>query len=282
MPYIIVTGLSGGGKSTALRTLEDAGFFINDNLPPELWLPMSKLAADRQMAVSTDARTRDFLTNWREHYDRLKAERDDVRVVFLEAEPHILLGRYNLSRREHPLGEGNTLMVDFAREKELLAPLRAVADFTIDTTALSAAQLSERLLRLLDVEHPFCLRLVSFGFKHTPPSDADLVIDVRSMPNPFYDIRLRPHNGLNEEVAHYVFADVASQCFYAQLRDFVKLNAERAAASGRKGYTVAVGCTGGQHRSVAVAAKLAQDLPELTRLVHHRDMSPGPGEMPHS
>lgn len=277
MPFVIVSGLSGSGKSTALRTLEDAGFFITDNLPPELWGAMHDLAEARgleRVAVSTDARTRDFLGALEDSYVRLSRRREDLRVLFLEAASEVLLRRYNLTRREHPLGE--TLMLDFARERELLSPLRAIADTVIDTTSFTAAELSERVLRTLRLEQDFTLRLLSFGFKHAPPRDADLVIDVRSLPNPHYVPELKPRTGLDAEVAEYVFQDAPSEAFYSEVRGFVRTAAERARVSGRHGYTVAVGCTGGQHRSVAVAARLAGDLLDLgAQVTDHRDMRPG-------
>ena len=257
-----------------LRTLEDAGFFITDNLPPELWGAMDDLVRARglrRVAVSTDARTRDFLAALEPSYVRLSRRREDLHVLFLEADAQVLLKRYNLSRREHPLGD--TLMVDFAKERELLAPLRAMADTVIDTTSLTAKELSERVLKMFRLEHDFTLRILSFGFKHAPPRDADLVVDVRSLPNPYYDPVLREKSGLQSDVAAYVFRDAASETFYAEVRDFVRMSAERAKSTGRHGYTVAVGCTGGQHRSVAVAARLASDLIDLNvDVIDHRDI----------
>ncbi|MCP2013878.1 UPF0042 nucleotide-binding protein [Deinococcus sp. HSC-46F16] len=275
--FVIVSGLSGSGKSTALRTLEDAGFYVTDNLPPELWGAMHDLATARgleRVAVSTDARTRDFLSALEDSYVRLSRRREDLRVLFLEATSEVLLRRYNLSRREHPLGEN--LMLDFQRERDLLAPLRAIADTVIDTTNLTPAQLAERVLRACRLEQDFDLRLLSFGFKHTPPRDADLVVDVRSLPNPHYVPELRPRTGLEADVAGYVFQDAESERFYEEVRDFVRASAERARAARRHGYTVAIGCTGGQHRSVAVAARLAQDLADLgAQVADHRDMRVG-------
>lgn len=274
MPFIVVSGLSGSGKSTVLRALEDAGFFITDNLPPELWGSMHDLATARgleRVAVSTDARTRDFLAALEDSYVRLSRRREDLRVLFLEADAEVLLRRYNLTRREHPLGD--TLMVDFARERELLSPLRSIADTVIDTTNLTARELADRVLHTFRLEHDFHLRLMSFGFKHAPPRDADLVVDVRTLPNPYYDPALRPRTGLDRDVADYVFRDPESEVFYEEVREFVRTSAERARKSGRHGYTVAVGCTGGQHRSVAVAARLTRDLGDLNALLtDHRDM----------
>lgn len=274
MPFIVVSGLSGSGKSTVLRTLEDAGFFTTDNLPPELWGAMHDLATARgltRVAVSTDARTRDFLGALESSYERLSRRREDLRVLFLEATADVLLQRYNLTRREHPLGD--TLLVDFARERALLAPLRSIADSVIDTTDLSAKALGERVLRLYRLEHDFHLRLMSFGFKHAPPRDVDMVVDVRSLPNPYYDPALRPRTGLEQDVAGYVFQDADAEQFYAELRAFVRTAAERARGGGRHGYTVGVGCTGGQHRSVAVVDRLARDLADLNvDVTDHRDM----------
>ncbi|GGO27788.1 RNase adapter RapZ [Deinococcus humi] len=274
MPFIVVSGLSGSGKSTVLRTLEDAGFFTTDNLPPELWGAMHDLATARgleRVAISTDARTRDFLGALESSHERLTRRREDLRVLFLEATADVLLRRYNLTRREHPLGD--TLLVDFARERELLAPLRSIADTVIDTTDLSASELSERVLKLYRLERDFHLRLVSFGFKHSPPRDADMVLDVRSLPNPYYDPALRPRTGLEKDVADYVFQNEDAERFYAGLREFIRNAAERAQASGRHGYTVGIGCTGGQHRSVAVTERLAADLKDLNVEVgDHRDM----------
>ncbi|WP_155298033.1 RNase adapter RapZ [Deinococcus kurensis] len=274
MPFVVVSGLSGSGKSTALRTLEDAGFFITDNLPPELWGAMHDLVQARgltRVAISADARTRDFLSALDDSYLRLSRRREDLRVLFLEANDDVLLQRYNFTRREHPLGEN--LMFDFARERELLSPLRAIADTVIDTTALSAKELAAQILRVFRLEHDFHLRLMSFGFKYAPPRDADLVLDVRSLPNPYYDPALRPKTGLQPDVAAYALQGESSEQFYADLRDFVRVAAERARSSGRHGYTVAIGCTGGQHRSVAVAARLAHDLADLNvDIMDHRDM----------
>ncbi|MBB5374811.1 UPF0042 nucleotide-binding protein [Deinococcus metalli] len=274
MPFVVVSGLSGSGKSTVLRALEDAGFFTTDNLPPELWGTLHDLARARglrRIAVTTDARTREFLSALEDSYARLSRREENLRVLYLEAEAEVLIKRFNFTRREHPLGD--TLLVDVARERDLLAPLRALADTVIDTTTLSAKDLQARVLSLLKLDHDFRLRLMSFGFKHAPPRDVDLVLDVRTLPNPYYDPELRPKTGLDPAVAAYAFEGEESEAFYASLRDFVRTAAERARAAGRHGYSVGIGCTGGQHRSVAVAARLTQDLADLNpQVTDHRDM----------
>lgn len=275
MYYVVVSGLSGSGKSTALRALEDAGFFVTDNLPPELWGALYDLAAARGLAcvaVSSDSRTRDFLAALDPSWERLR-RRDGTRTLFLEASDETLLRRYNLTRRNHPLALGEpSLTVDFARERTLLAPFRALADTVIDTTDLSAAALSARVVALYGGQTGFDLRLMSFGFKYAPPRDADLVLDVRSLPNPHYDSVLKPHTGLEPEVAAYVFAG-EGEAFYGRLAAYVRDNAERARDSGRRSYNVAIGCTGGQHRSVAVSERLARELGDLgAHVVDHRDL----------
>ncbi|WP_309573516.1 RNase adapter RapZ [Deinococcus sp.] len=274
MPFVVVSGLSGSGKSTVLRTLEDAGFFTTDNLPPELWGTLHDLARARglhRIAVTTDARTREFLSALEDSYTRLARREEQLHILFLEADAGVLIKRFNFTRREHPLGD--TLLVDFARERELLSPMRAMADTVIDTTNLSAKELSERALALLKLDHDFRLRLMSFGFKHSPPRDVDLVLDVRTLPNPYYDPELRPKTGLDPAVAAYAFQGEDSEAFYAELRHFVRTAAERARTSGRHGYTVGIGCTGGQHRSVAVADRLVRDLTDLNpQVTDHRDM----------
>ncbi|MDO4264301.1 MAG: RNase adapter RapZ [Deinococcus sp.] len=274
MPFVIVSGLSGSGKSSLLRTLEDSGYLITDNLPPALWLHIYELAQAQDIqnvAVSADARTRAFLHDLDRSFTGLLSRSPDVRMIFLEAADEVLLKRYNLSRREHPLGEN--LLLDFARERDLLAPLRALADTVIDTTELTVPELSQRMTGLLKTDRRFELRLMSFGFKHAPPRDVDLVLDVRSLPNPYYEPDLRPLTGLDRRVAEHVFATEDAEAFYQQVKDFVVVAAERAARSGRHGYSVGVGCTGGQHRSVAVTERLTRELTGLNAaLILHRDM----------
>lgn len=275
MNFVVVSGLSGAGKNTALHALEDAGFFTVDNLPPQLWNALYDLALSRglrRVAVCSDARTRDFLTDSPPSWDALR-RRGGVRALFLEASDEVLLRRYNLTRRAHPLGE-SSLMVDVQRERDLLGVLRERADNVIDTTELSARDLTERVLQLLSLEAQFDLQLQSFGFKHAPPRDADLVLDVRGLPNPYYEDTLRAHSGLEPEVAAYVFA--GGEAYYQSLRNFVRESAQLARAAGRRSYNIAIGCTGGRHRSVAVSERLARDLTDLgAQVVRHRDIDKG-------
>lgn len=276
MDFVVVSGFSGAGKSTALRALEDAGFFTSDNLPPQMWVGLHGRAVSHglaRVAVCTDARTRAFLADVPACWDALKAQGGGVRLVFLEASDEVLLRRYNLTRRTHPLGE-SSLMVDFARERELLGTLRERADNVIDTTDLAAQDLARRVLDITGHTLTFDLRLMSFGFKHAPPRDADLVLDVRGLPNPYYVEALRHRTGREQDVADHVFSE--GDAYYEALLRFVRDSASMARASGRRSYNIAIGCTGGQHRSVAVAERLARDLTGLSaRVVDHRDIRKG-------
>jgi len=273
MRFVVITGLSGAGKTSAHFALEDLGYFSVDNLPPALWpalLETLQQAGIGKAAVVVDIRTRKFLDHLGPTLAQLKPF-----VVFLEARPDVLLKRYNLSRRLHPLGTGN-LLSEIEAEKKALAPLRDQADLVIDTSDKSARELKETLEQALGEEEGFVLRLLSFGFKWGPPQDADLVLDVRSLPNPYYDARLKPRAGTEPEVARYVFSRKEDEPFYRALMTTAGLAAEGARENGRAAYTVAVGCTGGRHRSVAVAERLAQDMGGRFRVeVEHRDVGKG-------
>ena len=222
--------------------------------------------ASRIARPGMDARALAFFQDLEEVLEALRPT-----VVYLEARPEVLLRRYNLTRRVHPLGAGN-LMREIAEERRALAGLRGRAHLVVDTSELSPRGLKEALARFLGEEGGFLLRLVSFGFKWGPPQEADLVLDVRPLPNPHYDPALRPRTGLDPEVRRYVFSE-AAEPYYRALLAVAGLAAEGARAEGRAFYTVAVGCTGGRHRSVAVAERLAEELSGRFAVeVVHRDV----------
>ncbi|WP_018111907.1 RNase adapter RapZ [Thermus igniterrae] len=269
MRFLVLTGLSGAGKTTARGFLEDLGYFMVDNLPPGLWKPLLEELSPRGVAragVVLDARALAFLEGLEEVLEELKPT-----VLYLEARPEVLLRRYNLTRRLHPLGAGN-LMREIGEERKALGPLRARAHLILDTSELTPRALKEALVRFLGEEAGFVVRLISFGFKWGPPQEADLVLDVRPLPNPHYDPGLRPKTGLDPEVRAYVFQE-AQEPYYRALLAVAGLAAEGARQEGRAFYTVAVGCTGGRHRSVAVAERLAEELSGRFRVeVSHRDV----------
>ncbi|MDW8016718.1 MAG: RNase adapter RapZ [Thermus sp.] len=270
MRFLVLTGLSGAGKTTAKGFLEDLGYFVVDNLPPGLWKPLLEALEGKgvvRAGVVLDARALAFFDRLEEALEALKPV-----VVYLEARPEILLRRYNLTRRLHPLGAGN-LMREIEEERKALGPLRARAHLVLDTSELSPRALKEALARFLGEEQGFVLRLLSFGFKWGPPQEADLVLDVRPQPNPHYDPLLKPKTGLDPEVRAYVFRE-EHEAYYRALLAVAGLAAEGARREGRAFYTVAVGCTGGRHRSVAVAERLAEELSGRFAVeVSHRDVA---------
>lgn len=274
MQLVVVTGLSGAGKSTALKALEDLGYFASDNLPPSLWPGfVAELAAAgvEKAAVVIDSRAGRFLQQTSRALERIEGDGVDATLVFLEARPETLLRRYNLSRRAHPLGQGH-LLREIEDERRLLAELRGAADWIIDTSDVAPGELADKLAKLLGETRPFVLRLISFGFKWGPPQVADLILDARALPNPHWVDGLRPLTGLQEEVAAHVFS--AGDDYYQALKKTVEMAAAAARDAGRSGYTAAIGCTGGRHRSVAVAERLAGELADVFEVeVEHRDVA---------
>jgi RNase adapter protein RapZ len=279
MRFVIVSGRSGAGKTTAAQALEEFGYFVTDNLPPMLWTALLTGCAARgleRVAVVTDARTRFFLSDLEMAFAIVQTS-VQPELVFLEADDDVLIRRYGLTRRSHPLGEP-TLLGDLREERRVLEGLRERADTVIDSSSLKARDLIERLRILYgDPSGKFMVTLFSFGFKHGAPTDADLVVDARSLPNPYWDANLKERSGLEMDVAKHIFTSDGT-AFFNELREFVKLNLERAKASGRSNYSVAVGCTGGFHRSVAVIESLARDFSSVYAVqTDHRDLERAEG-----
>jgi UPF0042 nucleotide-binding protein len=277
MRLVIVTGLSGAGKSTALNAFEDSGFFCVDNLPPPLWSELviqlaAAPAAELNVAVVVDVRTRDYLADVQRHVTALTTLGVHVTVVFLDAADDVLVNRYNFTRRHHPLQRAS-LTSDIAAERNALAELRSLADRVLDTSDLSASDLRKSLQRQFLSEAAFQVRVMSFGFKRGVPSDSDNVFDVRVMPNPYYDPELRVIDGRDPRVQAYAFSG-DGEAFFQDLLAYVSSLLAKAKQGGRQHYAIAVGCTGGQHRSVAVAERLALHLKhDLDVSVEHRDVA---------
>lgn len=272
--FVVLTGLSGAGKTTGMHALEDIGFFTVDNLPPQLWadlIKQARLRGNTKIAVGVDVRTRDYISDVLSCLAELSKLDIKADLIFLDASDDVLVKRYNLTRRTHPLGKA-PLSDDIATEREVLGPLRAQADLTLDTSRTSAKELIEKLRQHFDDERAFHLRLISFGFKRGVPIDADNIFDLRALPNPYYDPELRPIDGRDKRVQSYVFQGQTLD-FYPQMRDLIWQLTSMAERSGRSSYTIAVGCTGGQHRSVAIGERLADDLAEhFTPILEHRDV----------
>lgn len=273
MRLVVLTGQSGAGITTARLALEDLGYFAVDNLPPVLWPPLLQelqAAGLNRAAVVVDVRARAMMGSLAAILDQL-----DPVVIYLEARTEILLRRYNLSRRLHPLGL-EALTKGLEAERLALAQLRDRAHLVVDTSERTPRQLKETLELALGDTESFVLRLLSFGFKYSPPSDTDVVLDVRAFPNPHWDAQLGALPGTDARVAAYVFGDPALEDLYQHLYSTVAITAQAARQQGRAAYSVAVGCTGGRHRSVAIAERLARDLVSRFAIrIEHRDLEKG-------
>ena len=270
MEFIIISGLSGAGKSRAASFMEDMDFFCVDNLPAPLIPKFAELGMagageyDRVVLV-TDVRSGTRFDGLFQALDDLKAMKCSYRILFMEASDEVIIQRYKETRRSHPLAEEcDTLELAIALERQMLAPLRERAEYIIDTTNLSTAKLKGELRRLFargsGTEGRMEVRVVSFGFKHGLPMEADLVFDARFLPNPYYVPDLRPLTGLDDGVRDYVFSSPQTGEFLARLGDLVGWLLPRYEEEGKTSLVIAVGCTGGHHRSVAVAHALANDL----------------------
>ena len=268
---VILTGLSGAGKSTALRVFEDMGFFCVDGLPAAMLPKLAALyrgQADRRargLALGKDIRQLDFLKDWEKARAEMEAEGLTYQVVFLEAEHPELLRRYHETRRPHPL-EYETMGLSQALEEErsLLEPLRAAASLVIDTSQYSIHDLRRALQEkwaVLGLE-PRGLRvhIISFGFKYAAPKEADLLFDLRFLPNPYFDPELKPLTGKDPRVASYVLDNETGAGFMERFLGFMEYLTPRYAREGRFRLTIGMGCTGGHHRSVAVAERLSETL----------------------
>ena len=269
MEILIISGLSGGGKSKAASFLEDMGFYIVDNMPAAMILKFAEFCAggggryDR-VALVYDVRTATSFTELFEVLDQLKTMECECRMLFLEASPEVVIQRYKETRRRHPLlGRTDSLEEAVRRERALMEPLKARADVVIDTSYTSTAQLRARLLHEFGSETEqgsMAVQVVSFGFKYGLPMEADLVFDVRFMPNPFYIEDLRPQTGLERAVADYVFSFQQTKEYLAKLQDLLAFSLPLYTEEGKTTLVIAVGCTGGRHRSVAVTHALAEFL----------------------
>ena len=286
MDILIISGLSGAGKSKAASYLEDMGFYIVDNMPAAMILKFAEFCAggsgryDR-VALVYDVRTASSFTELFDVLDKLRAMEGACRMLFLEAEPEVIIKRYKETRRRHPLADQTDSLEEAVRqERELMQPVRERADYVIDTSHTSTAQLRGELLRLFgDPEEKggMTVSVTSFGFKYGLPLEADLVFDVRFMPNPFYIEELRPQTGLDQAVSDYVFSFQQTQGYLKRLEDLLAFSLPLYAEEGKTSLVIAVGCTGGHHRSVAVTHALAEFISGQGYQVseNHRDMNRG-------
>lgn len=286
MEILIISGLSGAGKSKAASFLEDMGFYIVDNMPAAMILKFAEFCTvsngryDR-VALVYDVRTANSFTEFFEVLDKLKAMDCQCRMLFLEASPETVIKRYKETRRRHPLRDGADSLEEAVRqERALMQPVKDRADYVVDTSRLSTAQLRSELLRLFDTRGEkagMTVNVTSFGFKYGLPMEADLVMDVRFMPNPYYIEDLRPKTGLDRDVYEYVFKFQQTKDFMKRLEDLLTFVLPLYAEEGKTSLTLAVGCTGGHHRSVAVTHALTEFIHQQGYPVteNHRDLARG-------
>lgn len=280
-PFIIVTGLSGSGKSQAIRALEDLGYFCVDNLPSALIPTLAQLAvrgAFEKAAIVADVREQRFLKAFPAVFRRLrKMARLNPVLIFLDATNESLVRRFSETRRPHPMGRDKSVLEGILEEREVLAPVRAMADEIVDTSDMTVHELRQFFMGLSRdrVRAPLVVNLVSFGFKHGVPVDADLMFDVRCLPNPHFVPTLRPRTGRDQSVASFILRDPASRAFIDKLEDYVRFTLPYYVSEGKSYLTIAIGCTGGRHRSVMLAERLGRALANVadTRTrVKHRDI----------
>ncbi len=283
MEFIIITGMSGAGKTKVLNALEDIGFYCIDNIPPNLIETFSELFEKsvgevERAAISVDVRGRELLEDLPKTIERLKGRGGDFQLLFLDANDSVLKQRYKETRRRHPLMQDNSTDIDgaVAAERAMLFEIRQNADYYIDTSFFSTAQLKEKInaMFLKDDREGFTVNCISFGYKYGIPADADLVFDVRCFKNPFYVPELKNLTGLDEKVSDYVFSDPGAKKFLTQLKKMLDLMLPLYYKEGKSYLVIAFGCTGGKHRSVAFAGKVCAYLTEKGTAAHttHRDI----------
>ena len=282
---VIITGLSGSGKSTASRALEDMDFFCVDNLPIALLpkfleLSSASMGEYSKIALVMDLREKDFLRTYREVFPRLGAEGYQLEILFLEASDEVLVRRYSQTRRTHPLAEGGGLVEGIQKEREVLAPLRSMATLVMDTSTFNVHQL-QLAIRELFGQRPrgrrMALTFLSFGYSHGIPQEADLVMDVRFLPNPFFVEELKDLPGSDSRIYDFLMGFEESREWIERFEGFLAYLLPRYEREGKAYLTVAIGCTGGRHRSVAVAEKMKSIFQgEFPVRVRHRDLKNSP------
>ncbi|GGD07955.1 RNase adapter RapZ [Pontibacillus salipaludis] len=284
---VIITGMSGAGKTVAVQSFEDLGFFCVDNLPPALLPKFLELMKDpknniQKVALVMDLRGREFFDTLFAALDRLSKEDGlNEHILFLDAENQSLVSRYKETRRSHPLAPDGLPMEGIQQERLMLDELRGRAQQIIDTTTLKPRELRERILESYaeKTQQVFSVQVVSFGFKYGLPIDADLVFDVRFLPNPHYVEQMRPLTGLDDEVSKYVFKWTETNQFLEKLFDLLGYMLPQYKREGKSQLVIAIGCTGGQHRSVAIAEHIANHFSrDYVAHVTHRDVDKRKGK----
>ncbi|MGH7807433.1 MAG: RNase adapter RapZ [Thermodesulfobacteriota bacterium] len=277
---VILSGISGSGKSTAVKALEDLGYFCLDNLPPTLiatFIELSKNSADEitKIGIVMDIREGVFFERIPEVIEELKKKGNSVELLFLESSDEVLVKRYKETRRKHPLSADGNILEGISQEREILTKVKNIADHVIDTSSFNVHQLREIVQDLFGktAARKISLNFLSFGYKYGFPYDADLVLDVRFLPSPHFIEGLRDLNGLDKEVRDFVFEHEDTREFIEKVVDFLEFLIPRYEKEGKSYLTVAIGCTGGKHRSVVIANEIEERFKNLSPNVWHRDIS---------
>ncbi len=280
---VFLTGVSGAGKSTAMSFMEDIGYYCIDNMPAELISTfmnlMDKSDKYNKIAIVTDVRSKGVFNAFGDVVDKLKYDNDNVKIIYLDIKNHVALKRYKLTRRKHPFADKFSGSIEDALnyEKEVLAPVRLRADYVIDTSDLTSNQLRNRLTQILlgDDKEVMNINIVSFGFKHGIPNDADFVLDVRCLPNPYWVESMREKTGLDQEVYDYVFSFDDAKTLLDKTISLLDFLNPLYIKEGKSQIVIAIGCTGGNHRSVAIAEALKKHFIRHwdNVSVNHRDIN---------
>ena len=281
MKFVIITGQSGAGKSSVLNIFEDLDYYVMDNLPPQIMSNFVELAQKsneeiNKVAIGVDIRGGSFLASLRSAIETLEEQKIDVSILFLEASDETLVRRYKELRRPHPLDKAGNIFDGIIREKKILEPIKEIADFVLDTSKFNLGQLKEAVDSLYfkgSDEKNFLISISSFGYKNGIQLDADLVFDARFIPNPFYIEELKSLSGLDYQVKEYVFQFPETKIFVDKLLDLIEYLLPFYIKEGKRMLVIAIGCTGGKHRSVAIAEELSKRLETSSEaiIVHHRD-----------
>lgn len=283
MEFVIVTGMSGAGKTRAMHAMEDIGFFCVDNLPPELIPVFYDLCTKSEglrnrVAVVTDTRGGELFKSFFSATETLKRDKKTYKILFLDASDSILVNRFKETRRKHPLVDDLNGSLDQAvkLEREMLKPVKENSNYVIDTSGVSPAQLKSRITKLFlsNVDDSMLVHCMSFGFKYGVPLESDLVFDVRCLPNPFYDENLRPQTGLDAPVRDFVMEKEETKGFVSRFTDMINYLLPLYSKEGKSQLVISVGCTGGHHRSVALAQYMCDHLlgKGIKTSITHRDI----------
>ncbi|KRT65273.1 MAG: glmZ(sRNA)-inactivating NTPase, UPF0042 nucleotide-binding protein [Candidatus Dadabacteria bacterium CSP1-2] len=277
---VILSGLSGSGKSTAVKALEDLGYFCVDNLPPTLLPTFIELCSNsaehiKKTALVIDIREGVFFERAPEMIREIKEKGSWVELLFLDSTDEALVKRYKETRRKHPLSTNGNILKGITKERKMLSKIRVLADHVIDTSQLNVHQLREIIQDTFGktISRKITINLLSFGYKYGFPYDADVVLDARFLPSPYFIEKLKDLTGLNKKVRDFILKNKDTRKFIKKLVDLLKFLIPKYEKEGKSYLTVAIGCTGGKHRSVVIATELAERLKHVSPTVWHRDIS---------